>query len=147
MQLTRTQFFLLSFSVLFSLFFAQKIIWLARANRAKGRVVMTGHGNFGSVIGLSTYQVIKYVVNTDTIVFNGDMDLGLVEGSQVSILYQPGQPYDAKVSQFKALFGDSLVYFIGPLLVLIIIFLTPGLIPKHSQIAIGWRGLKILEKK
>lgn len=118
-----------------------------RAKRTEGRVVMTGHGNFGSVIGLSTYQVIKYIINTDTIVFNGDMDLGLVEGSKVNILYQPREPHDAKVSQFKALFGDSLVYFSGPFLVLLIIFLTPDLLPKNAEIAIGMRGVEVIKKK
>src|SRR6476469_7292206 len=101
MLFTRTQFFLLSFSILFSLFFAGKILWLAKAKTTQGRVVMTGHGNFGSAIGLSTYQVIKFVIDTNTIVFDGDVDLELEDGSLVGVLYQPTEPTDAKISDFK----------------------------------------------
>jgi hypothetical protein len=42
-----------------------------------GIVQFTGHGNLGSVLGLSTYQVILFKAGKDSVWFNGKIDEGL----------------------------------------------------------------------
>jgi hypothetical protein len=141
--LTRNQFFLLALLVLLSIFFAHKVVWVVGAKKAEGEVVMTGHGNLGWALGLSSYQVVKFIAGNDTIVFNGEIDLFLESGAKVNILYHTDNPEVAKINTFNSLWSESVIYCSGPLLVLIAIFLLPDIIPRNSKMVIGRGGIKL----
>jgi hypothetical protein len=141
MILKRNQFFLLALLLLLVIFFIPKIIWLLSAEKAIGEVMMTGHGNLGSALGLSTYQVVKFITVTDTIVFNGEIDLGLKTGSKVPVLYQKNDPAGAIINTFHTVWSKPIVYCMGPLLVLIAFYLMPDVIPKKSRIRVGGRRM------
>jgi hypothetical protein len=143
MELTRNQFFLICIAILIGIFFAYKLVWVITARKTVGEVIMTGHGNLGSALGLSTYQVIKFQAKLDTVVFNSEFDLGLQSGEKVHVLYHRDNPGAAKTNSFTSIWVDSIIYSVGPLLVLIVIFVTPDLIPKKSKIVIGMRGISI----
>ena len=134
MTLNRNQFFIILFLLIVLAFCLHKLVWLASANSAKGIVSFTGHGNLGAALGITTYPVIKFFTNTDSIYFNGNADLALKEGEIVNVLYQEEDPSDAKINSFMTLWGDTLAYSLGPLLVFVALFLMPDVFPKNSLI-------------
>ncbi len=134
MTLNRNKFFLYLFLLLMLSFSLFKLIWLASASSATGIVSFTGHGNLGAALGITSYPVVKFHTGSDTIYFNGNADLRLKEGDTVPILYQEDQPTDAKINTFITIWGDTLAYALGPLLVFIALFLIPDVFPKNSSI-------------
>jgi hypothetical protein len=107
----------------------------------------TGHGNLGSVLGISSYPVIWYKAGKDTIYFNGNVNIPLKEGEQVSVRYQKNNPDDAKINTFSCIWGDSLAYELGPLLIFIIVFFHPDLVPKKTRILLGTKPfIKFVEQ-
>ena len=65
---------------------------------------------------------------------------------KVSVRYQTNDPSDAKMNIFSCIWGDTLAYEFGPLLILLIIFFHPDLVPKKTKILIGQKPLlKFLE--
>ena len=134
MTLGRNQFFILLFLLIFLAFSLNKLIWLVSATSTKGIVSFTGHGNLGAALGITSYPVVKFYTGTDTIYFNGNADVDLKEGEIVPVLYQDDYPSDAKINSFIMLWGDTLAYALGPLLVFIALFLMPDIFPKRSLI-------------
>lgn len=97
----------------------------------------TGHGNLGSVLGISTYPVIWFKSGMDTIYFNGNVNIQLKPGELVSVRYRTANPSDAKVNSFICIWGDSLAYELGPFLIFLVIFFHPDLVPKHAKVELG----------
>jgi hypothetical protein len=58
------------------------MIWLLRSDKAIGEMEFTGHGNLGSVLGMSTYHVIMFTVGSDTFHFNGNINIPLRRGKK-----------------------------------------------------------------
>lgn len=114
-------------------------MWLVTTVKTTGTMYFTGHGNLGSVLGISTYPVIWFKAGRNTIYFNGNVNIPLKEGERVSVLYQKNNPVDAKIDTFSCIWGDSLAYELAPLLILIIVFFHPDLVPKKSKIVLGER--------
>lgn len=106
-----------------------------------GTLEFIGHGNLGSALGMSTYPVIMFVVGSDTFHFNGDMNPELRKGQQLSVRYQEQDPSDAKINSPLSLWGDTVAYSLGPLLVFLGLVLTPDIIPSKSKVKIGYRPL------
>ncbi len=67
----------------------------------------TGHGNLGSVLGISTYPVIWFKSGKDTIFFNGNVNIPLKPDEKVSVRYKTDNPSDAKVNSFTCIWGDT----------------------------------------
>jgi hypothetical protein len=105
----------------------------------------TGHGNLGSVLGVSTYPVIWFKHGTDTIYFNGNVNIPLKQDERISIRYQTKNPTDAKVNTFTCIWGDTLAYELGPLLIFLIVFFHPDLVPRKGKISLSWKsGIKFI---
>lgn len=105
-----------------------------------------GHGNLGSVLGISTYPVIRFQAEKDTFFFNGNVNIPLKPEEKVSVRYQKSDPSDAKINLFSSVWGDTLAYETGPLLILLVIFFHPDLVPGKSKILLGRKPfLRILE--
>lgn len=132
MQLSRNLFFLFLFVLIVLPLPLYKLIWIMRSGEAEGTKFFTGHGNFGSVLGISTYPVIWFKTGKDTVYFNGNMDIPLKDGEKIPVLYQHSDPSDAKINVFSCVWGDTLAYSLGPLLVFLIVFFHPDLVPKKS---------------
>jgi len=123
-----------------------KLFWLVRSTKTTGTFYFTGHGNLGSVLGVSTYPVIWFLSERDTVYFNGNVNVPLKPDEKVSVRYQSADPSDAKMNTFSCIWGDTMAYELGPLLIFIIIFCHPDLVPRKSRILIGSKPLlKFLE--
>ena len=139
MTLSRNKFFLLLFILVIGALTFNKILWLAHSKVTTGKFWFTGHGNLGSVLGMSTYPVIRFNTGTETISFNGNINLPSKPEEKISIRYQKNNPSDAKVNTFLSIWGDTLAYALGPVLVLLAFFFIPDIFPKNSRIRFGKR--------
>ena len=140
MTFTKFQFFLLLFTIIIGPFLFYKIIWVAKSKKTTGKVYFIGHelevnGN------VSAHLVIIFKVGKDTITFNTISELPYKTGETVPIRYQKNDPDDAKVDLPDRIWGDTLVYALAPILILMVVFLTPDrfdpILPKKSKIIIG----------
>lgn len=83
------------------------------------------------------YAVIWFIVGKDTVWFNGRNDILFEEGEQVPVRYQQKDPADAKLNVFLAIWGDTLIYGGIPVLMLLVIFLHPQIVPYRSKIRLN----------
>ena len=141
MIVSRNTFFLILFILINLPIPLYKLVWLATSKETTGTMYFLGHGNLGSVLGISTYPVIWFKTGHDTIYFNGNVNIPLKEGEQVSVRYQKNNPADAKINTFSCIWGDSLAYELGPLLIFIIVFFHPDLVPRKSRILLGTKPI------
>lgn len=116
------------------------------SKEATGTFYFTGHGNLGSVFGISTYPVIRFIIGKDTNYFNGNVNIPLNPDEKVLVRYQRNNPADAKINTFSCIWGDTLAYELGPFLILLVVFFHPDLVPKQAFIQVGKKPfLKLLE--
>ena len=137
MIVSRNSFFLVLTAVVLLPLIGYKLFWLAGTRETEGTMYFTGHGNLGSVLGVSTYPVIWFRSGKDTIFFNGNVNIPLKTDEKVSVRYRKDNPTDAKVNSFTCIWGDALAYELGPLLILLIVFFHPDLVPKKARLLIG----------
>ena len=137
MIVSRNSFFILLAALVLLPLLMHKLIWLAGSRETTGTMYFTGHGNLGSVLGISTYPVIRFMSGKDTLYFNGNINIPLKEDEKVSVRYQKSNPPDAKVNTFSCIWGDTLAYELGPFLILLIVFFHPDLVPKKAKVLVG----------
>jgi hypothetical protein len=141
MILSRNSFFLVLFCLFLLPLPLYKLFWLARSKETTGSLYFIGHGNLGSVLGTSTYPVIRFQTGKDTVIFNGNVNIPLRPDEKVSVRYQRNDPSDAKVNTFSCIWGDTMAYELGPFLILLVIYFHPDLVPKKSKILLGKKPL------
>ena len=134
MTIPRTYLVLVLFVVFVCPFLILRLIWLSDSVATNGTKYFTGHGNVGSVLGLSTYPLIQFTVGNDTIEFKGNMNIPMEDGQRVPIRYQHDDPSDARINTFKGMWADVAVYSAGPFMVFLALLFTPGLIPRYLKI-------------
>jgi hypothetical protein len=139
MTLRRRSFFLLLFVVMVLPLPLYKLIWVAGSTVTTGNMDFVGHGNLGSVFGISTYPVIRFKHGGRTLYFNGNVNIPLKENQPVSVRYHESDPEDAKINEFSSIWGDTLAYTLGPLLIFLVIFFHPDLVPKDARILLEMR--------
>jgi hypothetical protein len=137
MIFSRHSFFVLLFMLIILPLPVYKLIWLSQSTETLGTFYFTGHGNLGSVLGISTYPVIWFKAGKDTIFFNGNVNIPMKDGERISVRYQKNNPLDAKMNVFTSIWGDTMAYTMGPFLILLVIFFHPDLVPKKAKIAVG----------
>jgi hypothetical protein len=137
MVLSRNSFFALLSAIVLLPIPLYKLVWIATTTTTTGTMYFTGHGNLGSVLGISTYPVIWFKSGKDTIYFNGNVNIPLKPDEQVSIRYRTDNPSDAKVNSFTCIWGDTLAYELGPFLILLVTFFHPDLVPRKAVIMLG----------
>ena len=137
MLISRNAFFLLLFALINLPIPLYKLSWLVTSRETTGTMYFTGHGNLGSVLGVSTYPVVWFKAGKDTIYFNGNVNIPLKEGEKVPVLYQKNNPSDAKINIFSCIWGDSMAYAMGPFLIFWVIFFHPDLVPKKAKVMLG----------
>ncbi len=137
MILSRNSFFLLVFVIVLLPLPLYKLIWLAGTRETTGKMYFLGHGNLGSVLGISTYPVISFRAGKDTIYFNGNVNIPLKPGEEVSVRYSKADPSDAKMNTFSCIWGDTMAYSLAPFLICLIVFLHPDLVPRKTKLRLG----------
>jgi hypothetical protein len=137
MILSRNSFFGILFLVIISPFPLYKLVWLLRSTKTTGTMFFTGHGNLGSVLGTSTYPVIRFQAGHDTLYFNGNVNIPLKEGQVVPVRFQRKDPTDAKIDVFSCIWGDTVAYELAPFLIFLVILFHPDLVPKKSKVVLG----------
>lgn len=84
-----------------------------------------------------TYSVIWFMSGKDTVWFNGKNEILYEEGHPVPVRYSRKNPADAKLNVFISIWGDTLVYGCIPVLILLVIFSHPHIIPYRSKIRLN----------
>lgn len=85
------------------------------------------------------YSVISFNVGRNTIRFNGNDNIFFKENEPVPVRYQRNHPEEARIDVFSAIWGDTLVYSGIPVLILIVVFLDPKIIPLRSKVKLSVR--------
>ena len=136
-KLNRNQFFILLSILLVGPFVGYKIIWIDKSEKTTGIMQFTGHDNLGSALGISTYPVIRFKAEKDSVEFRGNIDLRFERGEPVIVRYQKKDPADAKINLPICLWGDTMAYILLPSLFLLVLYFTPDIIPKGSKFEFG----------
>lgn len=110
-----------------------KIIWLLHSKRTTGTFYFQGRGNALEQFRES-YGIIYFKLGKDTVWFEQQGSLRFKRGDPVPVRYQAGNPSDAKVDNFRCMWGAIVIYGGLPLLVLLMIALHPHIVPYHSNI-------------
>ena len=147
MTLLKWQFFFLLLCMLLLPFVIYKTVWLVASVPTQGTMCFMGknlNGQFSS-----TYPVIKFRTEKgDTIFFNGLNEAEYKIGAQVPVRYQRTNPSDARINGFAAIWQDAIIYALVPVLVLLLVFVHPGIIQRQSKIIIGKKALvKVIHGK
>lgn len=130
MTISRNKFLISLFFIILSPFLIQKIIWLARSEATTGTMGFTGKTYAGQII--KVYSVISFVAGGDTVWFNGNDNVLYKEGEPVPVRYQRNHPADARINIFGSIWGDTIVYAGIPLIILLIVFIHPAIIPRKA---------------
>ncbi len=150
MILSRNQFFLLLLVLLVGPFYVAKIIWLTHSRQTTGIAWFMGH-TWELDGSISPHLVILFKAGKDSLTFNAGANLGFHVGDPVPIRYQKDNPSDARINIPVRIWGDTWVNSLIPVLVLLVIFLTPGRFdprsPKNARIRGGTKPfMKIIPK-
>jgi hypothetical protein len=78
------------------------------------------------------YPVISFPAGNNTIWFNGSDNLLFRRHVTVPVRYNKNNPTDAKVDVFFSIWADTLIPGIIALLLWLIIFLHPDIVPRRS---------------
>ena len=141
MILSRGRFFCCLFLLLAGPLPCYKLWWLAGTQHTMGVVSFVGHSGIESPLGITSYPVILFQIGQDSVFFNGRNGYGYKPGDPVPIRYRVSEPTDAKIDQPSALWGDTMVYLLFPVLVWIVLVLTPErfepLLPRGRKILVN----------
>ena len=148
MVLHKSKFFLALFLLIIAPLVAFKAIWLIHSQKAQGFMAFAGQGNAGDQIA-RPYSVIYFKHGKDTIWFNGLGNLHIPPGTPFPVRYQVEDPSDAKVDILVGIWGDTLVYGGIPLAMLLVLFLHPEVVPRHSKVRLTLQRpfIKLVPKK
>ena len=135
MIIRRTNFFLLVGIILITPFLIHNMVWLAGSAKTNGVMSFVGKRYSGQMV--DTYSVIWFVAGNDTIWFNGKNNILFKEGEEVPVRYQRNDPSDAKVNIFLSVWGNTVIYGGILVVVLLVIFLHPQIIPYRSKIRLN----------
>jgi hypothetical protein len=133
MVISRTKFFLGLFLLFITPLLLSKAIWVLQSKKTKGKFAFQSYGPALDQIRFP-YSIIYFMTGKDTVWFKGPANLGLPENADVPVRYQAGNPADAKLDSFKAIWMGTLIYGGIPFLILLVIFLHPEIVPYRSRV-------------
>lgn len=122
-----------------------KLVWIARSKATTGTMCFMGKSIDGQFA--HSYPVIKFSTNgRDTVFFNGTDELMYQKGESIAVRYQQNNPSNARISSFKGLWMDTLIYALIPMLILSIIYFHPDLLPQGASVKLGMKPvISVLE--
>jgi hypothetical protein len=133
MVLHRHMFFLILFALIIVPAVAYRVIWLATAKKVQGVFYMEGHGNALEQVR-SSYSYIWFKHGKDTVWFEGLGNMNYKEGEKVPVLYHEDHPSAARVDNFLSVWGATTIYGGIPVVVLLLLFLHPHIIPYDARL-------------
>ena len=151
MLLSKNQFLVVLLLIFVAPQLAYKAYWLARSQRTLGVMCFTGHTL--ETVGVSVHPVIRFKAGKDSLFFNGNSNVGFPDGQLVPVRYQKNDPYDARIDIPVSIWGDTLAWSLFPILVVLVLFLTPQrlqpLIPAKTSIRLTIKKpfVKIIPQK
>jgi hypothetical protein len=138
MVVRRTTFVLGVFFLVFFVLTGSKLVWLMRSKQTTGYFAFQGRGNALEQIRLP-FSEIYYRLGNDTVWFRGPGKLNFKSNTPVTVWYQPGDPTDAKLGTFFGLWGNTAVYGGIILLVVLAVFIHPGIVPRHARLRLSYK--------
>ena len=135
MRISRTTFFCYVLLMVTAPFIGHTLWWLAHSQTTTGSMRFVGKSYTGQLV--HTYSVIRFFAGRDTVFFNTNDNILFIPGQVVPVRYQIRNPAGAKVDMFVEIWGDTLVYGGMFVLLVIIVFLHPGIVPYRAKIWIG----------
>jgi hypothetical protein len=136
--MSRTKFFLALFLLFVTPLVLYKVIWLLQSKKATGTFAFESEGPALDLIRFP-YSMIYFKVGKDTVWLKGPGNLNLKSGDLVPVRYHAGNPSNAKLDTFKALWAGTIIYGGIPLLFLLVIFLHPDIVPYHKKVLLRWK--------
>ncbi|MBO9201048.1 MULTISPECIES: DUF3592 domain-containing protein [Niastella] len=133
MVISRTKFFVAIILLLVTPLVVSKIIWLLQAKKTTGIFAFESYGPALDQIRFP-YSMIYFMVGKDTFWFKGPGKLELPENTLVPIRYLPRNPSNAKLDSFRSIWIGTIIYGGIPLLILLVIFLHPAIVPYRSKV-------------
>ena len=113
-----------------------KLIWIAGTKTTTGIKAFEGMGNALDQLR-ATYSVIYFKHGQDTVWFNSPTDLSYRPGDLVPVRYRIADPSDARMNTLTGIWVGSLIYGSIPLILILLIFLHPQIVPRRSRISLS----------
>lgn len=135
MVIRRHTFFLLVAVIYLAVTCGPKLIWFLRSEKTTGIFAFQGHGNALEQLP-ETASFVYFVYKKDTVWFKSPGGLGLAENTPVPIRFQPNDPEDAVINNFRAIWFSTFFYASLPFILLIVIFLHPQVVPWRSKVVL-----------
>jgi hypothetical protein len=133
MIIHRNVLFLFLFLLFAGVTILPRLIWLYRSEKATGIFSFEGRGNALEQFP-ERFSFMYFFYKKDTIWFKGPPGLKLNEDDTINIRFQPHHPQDARIDNFYGIWLSIVVYGTMPLLVLLVCFIHPHLVPWRSNI-------------
>ena len=135
MILKKSSFFLLLSGLYFSPFLIYKVLWIIRSERTTA--LMSFHGKSQTGALEHHYSAIGFEAGGDTIWFNGNDNIFFKEGEKIPVRYLKSNPNEARLDIFSSMWGDTLVYGVIPLSILVVLFLHPHIFPRGTRVRLS----------
>lgn len=135
MVIHRNLFFLLIFLVYIIAVAGNKLVWLLGTDTATGIFAFQGRGNALDQFPESA-SFIRFQYRNETIWFKARGWLGLPENAPVAVRFKKNNPQDARIDNFKGIWLSTVIYGSMPLLLLLVIFVHPQVVPWRSRIVL-----------
>lgn len=139
MIIHRHLFFLVLFALIIVPPVTIKLIWLAQSQKTKGIFYFEGHGNALEQMR-SSYSLIFFKLGKDTVWFEGPGGMRLKENATVAVRYNKHHPADAKVDNFLSIWGAMPFYGGIPVVMLLVLFLHPHIIPYRARLRLNLKS-------
>jgi hypothetical protein len=135
MVIRRTTFFLLLALVYIAMVVVPKLVWLSGSKKTMGTFAFQGGGNaLDQFPDRSSF--IYFIYSNDTVWFKAPGRLDLPRNSPVRVRFRENDPKAAKIDNFRNIWLPTLVYGSLPLLVLLVTFVHPAIVPYRSRIVL-----------
>lgn len=135
MILHRNTFFLLLAVLYVGVIASPRLVWLARSEKATGIFAFQGRGNALELLPESA-SFIYYMYGKDTSWFKALGGLGLPENTPIAVRFHKDDPQSALIDSWRDIWLPTMVYGALPMLVLIVAFIHPHIIPWKSKVII-----------
>jgi hypothetical protein len=138
MVVSRTKFFLALFLLFITPLVLYKVVWLLQSKKTTGIFAFESYGPALDQIRFP-YSMLYFKLGKDTVWFRGPAHLQLKSGDLTPVRYLAGNPSNARLDTFKAIWAGTVIYGGIPFLILLVIFLHPEIVPYRKKVMLKWK--------
>jgi hypothetical protein len=135
MVIRRNTFFLVLALIYITVLAGPKLVWLIGTEKTNGIFAFQGRGNALDQFPESS-SFIYFIHKNDTVWFKARGWLGLPENSPIAVRFKKNNPQDARINNFDGIWLSTMVYGSMPLLLLVVIFVHPHIVPWRSRVVL-----------